>query len=341
MVRQLELTSDIERAYRMFLERFRPIPATVQEYVAAVAERRKVGHELIVGVGIGEKYVSGEATGQISLKALVTRKLHPSQLDPDWLIPSTFEGFPTDVDEVGEVAALQTMLRYRPAPGGCSIGNEKEASAGTLGYFVRMDWSNSVFILSNNHVLARCNRAQLGEEILQPGRLDGGTPGQDTIGRLSHYVPLDFGGGANLADVALAEVPGERWCEHVAPFVLGVGEVRGPGAARLGQEVCKTGRTTGLTYGQIDLLLGSIWVRYGNSFARFEGVVRIRGTRPGVPFSLPGDSGSLVLDHDHRAVALLFAGSGNGLYAFANPMDLVLQELSREVGAGVSLWTIA
>jgi len=107
--------------------------------------------------------------------------------------------------------------------------------------------------------------------------------------------------------------------------VLGVGEVRGPDAARLGQEVCKTGRTTGLTYGQIDLLRGSIWITYSDSFACLEDVVRIRGTRPGVPFSLPGDLGSLVLDHDHRAVVLLFAGSGNDLYAFANPMDLALE----------------
>jgi hypothetical protein len=54
------------------------------------------------------------------------------------------------------------------------------------------------------------------------------------------------------------------------------------------------------------------------------------------PFSAAGDSGSLIVGRDRRAVALLFAGSdqgganGRGL-TYANPIHSVLQRMNIEL----------
>src|SRR5438552_6225480 len=61
---------------------------------------------------------------------------------------------------------------------GSSGGNVNDASrsfccSGTLGSLVK-DSSNVLYILSNNHVLARQDQAAAGEDISQPGLIDNG-----------------------------------------------------------------------------------------------------------------------------------------------------------------------
>lgn len=63
----------------------------------------------------------------------------------------------------------------------------------------------------------------------------------------------------------------------------------------------------------------------------FDQTVEIEGEGD-LPFSDGGDSGSLIVGADNRAVALLFAGSelggGNGMgLTYANPVRLVLDGL--------------
>jgi hypothetical protein len=68
---------------------------------------------------------------------------------------------------------------------------------------------------------------------------------------------------------------------------------------------------------------------------RFDRQVEIEG-KDADPFSKEGDSGSLVVTDDLRAVALLFAGAemggrnGQGL-AYANPIRAVLSALDVEL----------
>jgi hypothetical protein len=72
-------------------------------------------------------------------------------------------------------------------------------------------------------------------------------------------------------------------------------------------------------------------VEYGLGFLKFDNQFEVEGSDSG-PFSQGGDSGSLIVDSGHRAVALLFAGSdlggsnGQGL-TFANPIRAVLDAL--------------
>lgn len=91
----------------------------------------------------------------------------------------------------------------------------------------------------------------------------------------------------------------------------------------------KIGRTTGLTHGRVTAFeLDDVRVDFDAGICRFDGQIEIEGAG-NHPFSDGGDSGSLIVDGDHRAVALLFAGSdqgganGQGL-TFANPLHPVL-----------------
>ncbi len=70
--------------------------------------------------------------------------------------------------------------------------------------------------------------------------------------------------------------------------------------------VTKSGRTTGLTTGEILQVDVTVDVQYGaGRTARFTDQL-LAG-----PMSQGGDSGSAVLDAQHRLLGLLFAGSAN------------------------------
>jgi len=70
--------------------------------------------------------------------------------------------------------------------------------------------------------------------------------------------------------------------------------------------------------------LDNVVVEYGLSFLKFDYQVEVEGADSG-PFSQGGDSGSLIVDSGHRAVALLFGasnlgGSNSQDLTFANPI---------------------
>lgn len=100
----------------------------------------------------------------------------------------------------------------------------------------------------------------------------------------------------------------------------------------VGDVVAKIGRTTGVTHGTVTAIeLDNVTVGYDSGNATFNGQIEIEGT--GLqPFSRGGDSGSLIIDQNNLAAALLFAGTdtggANGMgLTYANPIELVLQAL--------------
>ena len=286
------------------------------------------------GVGIGYKETNGKVTDELSVVCLVTKKT--SNLPPGGHIPDSINGIKTDVIAVGEIKALANTGRFRPAPGGVSIGHYS-ITAGTLGVIVRDRATGQRLILSNNHVLANSNDADIGDAIIQPGSADGGQTATDTIALLERFEPIRFtsepgtcsiasvyaGVGnflaelvgsshrvdvikqqqtSNRIDAALARPINEG---DVLDEILDIGTVAGVAAPTLGMPVRKSGRTTGFTTGQINLLDATVDVSYGvGRTARFEGQL-VAG-----PMSQGGDSGSLVVDaNSDQAVGLLFAGS--------------------------------
>ena len=118
----------------------------------------------------------------------------------------------------------------------------------------------------------------------------------------------------------------------------GLGGLAGVGAAFLdaGAKVAKVGRTTGLTRGRVTAFeLDNLVVGYDIGNLRFDNQIEIEGAGDG-PFSQGGDSGSVIVDAELKAVALLFAGgdqggaNGQGL-SYANPIHNVLEVLAVEL----------
>jgi hypothetical protein len=308
----------------------------------------------VVGVGVGYKETKGVKTDRMALVVMVKEKVSVEQLEERDVIPAEIEGVITDVIEVGEIVALQARTdRWRPAPGGVSIGHYK-ITAGTLGVLVRDVETNEILILSNNHVMANSNDATQGDPILQPGPHDGGIVAEDTIANLARFVPIQFESEpppspcpfskaaagianffarfvgskhrllsvviqqANQVDGALAKPVNP---DVVSSEILEIGGVTGEREAELGMEVKKSGRTTGLTTGTVQLLDASVNVGYGGGrTALFTNQILTTNMSQG------GDSGSLLVSGEgNKAVGLLFAGSDQ--VTIHNPIAFVKDAL--------------
>jgi hypothetical protein len=242
-----------------------------------------------------------------------------------------------DIRFVGRVAkhALPWYrTRLRPLRPGGSIGHF-QITAGTIGAFATDKKTGRNVILSNNHVLANENQAKTDDIILQPGTIDKGKSPKDAIAKLTRWIDLTRN-RANLLDAAIATV--EKSLVTDPLNYENFGNLAGVRTAPVspGIAVAKVGRTTGATRGRVSAIeLDKVVVDYDLGALSFDDQIEIESTGAGT-FSAGGDSGSLILDDENRACALLFAGSetggsnGRGL-TFANPIGVVLKKLAIEL----------
>lgn len=186
--------------------------------------------------------------------------------------------------------------RQRPVKGGWSIGST-QTTAGTLGCLVCDKVApNKVYILSA--IVPRA--AKEGDPLLQPGSFDGGQYPQDVIAILERWRQPDPNSRNNL-DVAIAMVNDPSL---VSPEIEGIGRLAGVADAKPGMRVMKVGRTTGLTFGEIQKIKVSVGVSYGGGVViPFTGVIQCDRMSAG------GDAGAILMDEEKRAVGILFAGS--------------------------------
>lgn len=294
------------------------------ETALAAAEEGAAGLGNLVGVGIGEKVVDGVPTGQPALKVFVKEKLAEDQVSSEALVPQSVGGVTTDVDATGEVSGQFFTARLRPAPGGVSIGHCPTIHAGTLGCLVTR--ANQLFILSNNHVIARVNAGPLNVPVSQPGRLDGGNCATDVIARLTQFVPIIFGTQCNFVDAAIARTSPNLVDRRILrPFGIRQPLIPPHVPPVLNTFVQKSGRTTQYRRGIIDAVNVTLNVNYApfGGIARFCRQFRVRGI--GAIFSDRGDSGSLVTTFPiNHPVGLLFAGNAANNFTFCNPIGAVL-----------------
>lgn len=322
------------------------------------ARKRESG---IVFVGYGRKYVNGWPTKQVGVTVGVRKKLSPQVLKEQDIVPHQVGGERTDVIEVGDIRAcsaagisappIDRTDRYRPIFGGVSFGHFA-ITAGTLGA-VMLKGGQPV-IVTNNHVGANTNDAEIGDHGLQPGPFDGGTE-EDYVSRLLWYEPIRFFGegsncplaGAvtqsfnhlakllgrktrllafstevpvNVVDVSL-HVPVVEY-RHAVYGITGdvrMLEVRDPIIDDL---LIKSGRTTKTTTGHVLAVDGTMNVNMGEGrVAVFEQQVLTEHMCEG------GDSGSIGFKHRFGGIdsiaGLLFAGSPQ-VSAF-NPFSAVVR----------------
>ncbi len=232
-----------------------------------------------------------------------------------------------DVRITGPIVAGQPLEAVSPEHRlriGASISHHL-SGAGTLGFFARRLSDGVVGIVSNNHVLALCDRGRENDEIVHPGAFDHGVRPDHVIAYLARGYPrLDV--RKPVVDCAFARL---RDGIPYDPVTIGDGLKLNPAPINLREQrdVMKCGRTTGLTHGRISVVaLDNVDIDYGFSIVIFNQQIEIEPAGD-VPFSRPGDSGSLVVNPEGHPVGLAFAGPRNCKISYANSIENVLRSL--------------
>ena len=253
----------------------------------------------------------------------------------------------------------QQSMQAAPSPLGVSgsnindistVGGVTSCCGGTLGSLVTR--GGKLYILSNNHVLARSDAGTItngqtpGDAITQPGLIDNNCAVPPTVANLSQFYNLETGAPPTI-DAALAQIITGDIDPTGTILQLGgtnnnnvptdgpphQGAILTPAQAMAAPHnslVAKSGRSTGLTCSTIFAINASVSVEYqkgcgtGSTFsASYTNQVDITNTG----FSAEGDSGSLIVTQDTAdPVALLFAGSTTD--TVGNPISQVLPGLA-------------
>jgi hypothetical protein len=316
---------------------------------ARLAERAAAGlrayaswaHELdldnIQGWAVGAKSTGGRYTGDLAIKVYVRRKAPGAHVAREAKVPARVAGFPTDVVEVGVIrAGAFTGFRPRPVPCGSAIGSQN-VTEGTLGCLVRLA-DNKLCLLSNNHILADLNRGRSGvDPIIQPGPNE--FVGTDVtvdqaldsavyrIGVLWNYVELLLNDptAENVVDAAVAWTAPDL-VEPQFPDLVTIQPT--PMVPAVYQTVTKFGFASQRTCGDIidiDADFRAYYSTGDSAVFRHQFMVRSINSRP---FSIPGDSGSIILTvGTHQPVGLLLGGDAAG-NTYVNPIGAVMRALN-------------
>ncbi len=221
--------------------------------------------------------------------------------------------------------------RVNPLVGGISIGSVT-GQAGTLGAIVWDSTDGTPCVLSNWHVLAGNDTAQIDQPTYQPALFDGGTE-DDVVATLKRWHLGEEG------DAAIAEISGDR--SYASGETLGLWHpISGYLKPSLNLEVRKGGRTTGFTEGFIDGIHLATNIDYGNGVVRyFRDQFHIAPLFKGQDVSQVGDSGSLVvtsfrpvdLDRDLRTIyGWLFDCTGHNKEVLCDEINKQIEELLDE-----------
>lgn len=285
----------------------------------------------VQGIGCGMKWYNGQPSNDQAILVFVDKKRSVQDIvtkhSAAGVVPKVIDGTKTDVLSVGIINKHAFITKIRPIQPGYSTGH-REVTAGTIsGFFYDSD--GDVVVLSNNHIFANENAASIGDLIYQPGPIDStgnlqyvGWPSVNTqnlpyfatLKKFNTISPSDM----NYHDSAIAKVhPSFLSAKLINTTYPLIGQsLTGFGTPMINMQVQKDGRTTGRTAGRVIALHATFTVGYDFGTAQFADCVVLSNMSAG------GDSGSLILDGDMRAVALLFAGSQT--VTIANPINYVV-----------------
>ncbi|KEI15884.1 hypothetical protein Z959_11515 [Clostridium novyi B str. ATCC 27606] len=276
----------------------------------------------VVGIGCGYKIKNGFYTNQLCIQVFVSRKLPSNELNTNDLIPALYKGILTDIKETGGFTAYSLTQKIRPTPGGYIIANEYNTNySGTLGCLVTDN--KDLFVLSNNHVLARMNQIQLNTKIIQPSNEFGGDPKTDIIATLIRYIKIRFIETYNMpfnyTDCGIAKIIDKSL---VSPEIALVGIPKGVSNPKLNQPIKKVGAISELTTGVITSIHNTMTVNYQDikKSAIFKEQIFTSF------MAEHGDSGAILLDQNNNVIGLLMSGSKNT--SVFNPIDTVLKQLN-------------
>lgn len=294
-------------------------------------QRRLLDHPGVTSVGVGFRIRDGKQTDEMCIQCTVDRKLAPEKLFDEGrtALPESVEAvdgteIPLDViqrnyrpsyqvEEAEEAVTEEDYDDVRrsfrdPMVPGISVSHIN-GSAGSIGAFVYDMTTGEPLMLSNWHVLD--GGGSIGDTIVQPGPYDDSSTQGNECGTLlrSH---LGIAGDCAVAKISFRDFDSS---------ILELNRVpRRMADPDLGDDVVKSGRTTGVTYGTVSRVDVVVKIPYGGTIGvREVGGFEIRPNPKKPPtrgeISMGGDSGSLwlvdvPLDHDDAdvAVGLHFAG---------------------------------
>jgi hypothetical protein len=213
--------------------------------------------------------------------------------------------------------------------------------SGTLGALVSAGGKN--YVLSNDHIFGnpsspKKNKAKLGDPIVEPGLFDHNCRNPHKVAKFYRAPRVSTNVDAALASIINGEI-------NTTAQIYNVGiPARMPIKAAVGMRVAKQGRSSGLTCGTVTMAKvitpDEKYPLCKPTFSlKFHDQVEIQSNDPGYPFSLAGDSGSLIIAYDTaRPVALVFAKDpAHQEVVYGNPISTVVKQLSKVVGQNVAL----
>jgi len=313
------------------------------------------------GLGVGYKYRGSRPTDELAIVVFLLKKRPLSEIPLDEVIPREIEGVKTDVQEAEVPEFCSDDKRYRPLRGGIKI-NWTETTVthpspntittsfkerdGTLGCLARTRRTGKTVFLTNAHVVAGCAdpATSIGRRIGQPDddsdytccSKSWATVVGTVIAAKSH--PLN-----PTVDVALVEldkcVDPSHEVEGLGPImeVLTTSQLN----ALINQKVRVRGfKTAEVRQGTVRFVDHDSFIvcqmdddPVASVIHNFEDAIVVESDTPGSPFSMRGDSGSVVLDTSGKVVGLLFGqGPVNGVpSSFVCRIDKILEVFAADL----------
>ena len=317
-----------------------------------VQEELRRKYPNVVSAEVGLKRKGRNVTDLICFRVIVKQKKDERDLAPEELIPKSIRGIPTDVlvEEIN--FPHEDTSGYDLLTGGIQITGS--GGIGTLGCFVTRisepAASKKIYALTNHHVAV--GAGAVGDRVGQPNAPSGsncclcgdiGTVFAAEVGSPAGTATLmgpvlTAPGSLNAIDAALVRLLGQEAGDPKTVFFSNVIEGIGPvfgnitGPPVINDRVRKRGRTTSLTFGQIEALIATRTVGYDTGQVTYiDNMIIINPLAENVNMAMGGDSGSVVVNSLNQVVALLFAGPSTDVTATASPINTVASRLGISV----------
>jgi hypothetical protein len=272
----------------------------------------------VIGLAVGRKLKAGRRRG-LSLVVFVKRKLAPERLPATRLMPSVLggsrigirESIPVDVQQVGEGFAEALISVDRPAQPGYSVGN-RVGGSGTIGCVVQDRATSTRLGLTCAHVLAPLPTAKPGDRVLVPSLVEARAShvlARASVGVVDQILRPGFNDSDVPANLDVATfLPTDPAALDSSVAIVGKRPSGVLSNVSVGMPVRKVGAFSELTTGEVRFVNMVFWLAYptpaGDEVtAGFQDVIGVSH------FSNPGDSGSLVINDERKAVGIILGST--------------------------------
>jgi hypothetical protein len=303
-------------------------PKQIKE-IKEAAEKELLKIPGVTGVAIGQKEKNGMRTGEISILVYVEKKKQETAIPANQRIPPEINGVKTDVIETGTIS----LHAYK---GGTVLESDHQSGEGTLGSFAfTQETTPRAVLLTNQHVvMSGTNTTPLSGEV---GPLICSICSPCCSKVLGNVLKIIL--NANLdGSIALLK-PGTQ----ILPEVESIGVISGTHIITQAESDSGTfavkiysrmqGKVVNGTIQSINTS-GAVNQHDGTLHRNYQNQISISSTSP---FSVPGDSGSVLLDSSNRVVGLIFGGTPAGTLSLACPIDQVQSQLQINIATGTAL----